>query len=73
MNEQTNECKNMKNTILLQAVALISGNRIFRISYTRFVYLAKKFMPFGPKNSAEFLAPPEFSRNVLEKDLNANL
>jgi hypothetical protein len=30
----------------------------------------KKFMPFVPEISAEFSAPPEFSGDVLEKDLS---
>ncbi len=68
--------ENMKNTILLQAVALISYNQTGYRTLDRFVYIyiyiyiyiAKKFIPFEPKNSAEFLTPPEFFRNVLEKN-----
>ncbi len=53
---------------LLQALMLISGTQT-RYQRLESYISQKKFMPFVPEISAEFSAPPEFSGNVLEKDL----
>jgi hypothetical protein len=67
MNEQTNECKNTKNTIHFPPPP-VRGGELFPPAAHMYIYIAKKIYNLSLKILLSFLTPPEFSRHVLEKN-----